>query len=318
MWWLTLVACGPAAEEVDVRDSLDAPTAQLDADLIPQVADDWFRATNLYRTQDWALGLVSLARGLQGRRALPIDTPEVPAEPLLGGVVCAASYIAELASYEQCERGDTCTAQLTLRSCLLTDAYARGKMQLRVSEQQGADFDRGSLEIEFDDFRTDDPLRAGFASELDGIILVEGTTFSEREREEIVYLADFRTRELDMGRRGVFGGGVVLDQQVRAGIRLAAESTEGAEEVSVEMVAFVDDDGDGIPTASVVIRMGLQELEGGELEGLTLVLEGAGGGWTCTWDTVDLQSDDLSTTTSSGFCIDPDGNRVGFSGTVEG
>lgn len=316
MWWLVLMACGPANDEVDIRDAFDAPTANLTADLIPQVADDWFRGTNLYDTQSWARSLVGITGGSRARRSLPIGTPEVPSEELLGGVICAASYIAELAAYEQCQRGDTCTAQLTLRSCLLSDTYARGKMQLRISEQQAADFDRGSLEIEFDRFRTDDPIRSGFATELDGLISIEGTTFTEREREEVAYLADFRIREFDMDRRGVFGGGITLEQQVRAGIRLVAETTEGAEEVSVEMVAFVDDDGDGIPTASVVLKMGLQELEGGELQGLTLVLEGAGGGWTCTWDTVELASDDRSTTTSSGSCIDPDGNRVGFSGTV--
>lgn len=317
IWMMLLGACKQADEPLEVLDELDNPTANLTAELIPQVVDDYMRNAETYRLEQFAFTLLDIAAGGRARTSQGLLADDsLPQQEFIGGAICAVGFIAELASYESCQPGQSCTAELTFNSCLMSDEYARGKLHMRVSHEQVDGLDRGELAIEFDDFRSDDG-RPGLATEVDGILSVEGAISEDLEREELIYTADLRTRLIDMRRRvPVFGGGVIEDIHVRAGMRVIVDNTPGSELASVEMLAYVDEDGDGIPTASVVLRMTVEELENGDLEDLTLEIIGAGGGWTCGWENVERISEDGVSWISSGFCTDPDGNEVDFSGTV--
>ncbi len=332
-----LFACnnGPMDAE-DVRAELDNPTARLDASTLPDVTDDFFlndeafdRETNAFSFLGSAesgarLGPEGMAERVRGF-ANASDLQDIAA-PALGDVFCATDFLLQLSSFEDCDRGNTCEVELVLKACLLRigedgDDSAKGKIRFTLREEERSDFDRGTLELGFEKWRYTEA--SGAWTQLDGLLAIEGTSWHDGSREELVYSADFSTRGFDPEARGVFRSGETYERIVRAAMRFVYEEVGSTETGSVEMLAWVDEDGDGREDATAVIRFSVEVSplgatdEDGTLTGFTAEVIDASGTWTCTWNVAEQVSDtDGTTWTSAGTCTDPDGETVNFDGTV--
>lgn len=319
-----------------VREHLDAPTARLTSGSIPDLTDDWFASRETWMGENMTFGWLDIFRGdssleptASARRVPRVSAVKRALEdlrtvenPLLGEVICASSFLLSLASYEDCSRGDTCEVELVVDSCLLSiagDEAAKGKIRLTIAEQQADDFDRGSFSIGFEKWRW--TLPDGAWGQLDGLVAIEGTSYHDGSREELLYTADFASKGFDPLERGLFKSGKEWDRSVRAAMRLLYEDVGGSQSGTVEVLAWVDEDGDGRPDASAVLRFSATTtaLDDGALAGFTMEVIDGNGTWTCTWEAAEEASDRSSTTWSSrGSCTDPGGQVVDFDGSVEG
>lgn len=310
----------------DVRAELDNPTARLSASSIPDVADDFFASKDAWGGEASAWGWVDLGRsnariGAEGMRDRVMDRGNLErmVNPALGGIFCAADFVLQLSSFEECSRGDTCEVELVLKACMLNlagDEAAKGKLRFTLREEQQADFDRGSLSLGFEDWRY---TNGDFWAELDGLLAIEGTSWHDGSKEEILYTSDFSLRSVDPDARGLFRSGEVFERRARAALRFTYEDLGGSETGTVEILAWVDEDGDGREDGSVVVRFGVEvsPLADGTLAGFTVELIDATGTWSCAWTTAEQSSGDGGTTwTSGGTCTDPSGATVSFDGSV--
>lgn len=315
---------GPMTPD-DVRAELDNPSARLSAGNLPGVTDDFFASRESWAGETNAWGWVDGASGARigparmADRVLDRGNLERLVNPALGGIFCATDFVLQLASFEDCDRGDTCEVEFVLKACMMRlggDESAKGKLRFTLSEQTASDFDRGSLSLGFEDWRfTDGDLWA----EMDGLLAIEGTSWHDGSREEVLYTSDFSVRGLDPAERGVFRSGETFDRRVRAALRFTYEDLGASETGTVEILAWVDEDGDGRDDGSVVLRFGVEvsPFDGGTLAGFTAELIDAQGTWSCTWEVAEQTSDEGGTTvTSRGTCTDPAGETVSFDGSV--
>ena len=329
-----LVACGAQPLTPDeVRAEIDSPSGHLSAETLPDVADDFLLASDTWGSETSAWGWVDQAGGGGG------DVPpaarwvaEQAAEAgllednlanafFLADLFCATDFIVQLSEFEDCDRGETCEVELVLSSCLLrmgdNDPDASGKIRFTLSEEETAEYDRGSLELSFEDWRA--TRSDGYWGDLHGLIGIEGTSFSDRTREELLYSADFTHEVIDPEEVGLFNDGVIWSRRVKAALRFAYESDGVTDQGTVDLLTWVDEDGDGSPDGSVVMRFAVEAspLEDGTLVGATLELIDADGTWTCSWSLTEQTLEDGATRVSSaGTCTDPDGETVDFDGSV--
>ena len=332
-----LFACnnGPMDAE-DVRNELDNPTARLDASTLPDVTDDFFLNDEAFDRELGAFGFLGSAGsssrvGPQGMAQKVRDFASVEGlqdvgAPALGDFFCATDFLLQLATFEDCSRGNTCEVELVLKACLFRigengDESAKGKIRFTVREEQQQDFDRGALELGFEKWRYTEA--DGAWTQLDGLLAIEGTSWHDGTREELVYSADFSTRGFDPDARGVFRSGETFDLAVRAAMRFVYEQVGDTEVGTVEMLAWVDEDGDGRDDGSAVIRFSVDVSplgatdQDGTLTGFTAEVIDATGTWSCTWNVAEQTSDtDGTTWTSAGTCTDPNGETVTFDGSV--
>ncbi|MEZ4316802.1 MAG: hypothetical protein R3F61_04850 [Myxococcota bacterium] len=327
-----LFACnkGPMGPD-DVRAEMENPSGRLTAQNLPGVADDFFASSEAYDGESLAWGWVGNARGGGTSERLGPDRMADRVRDLanldgfvskgLGDIFCATDFLLQLSTFESCDRGNTCEVELVVKACLMRigedgDEAAKGKLRFTLREEQDRDFDRGSLSLGFEDWRFTD----GDAwAELEGLLAIEGTSWHDGSREEVLYSADFSTRGLDPDARGVFRSGETFDRRVRAAMRFVYEDDGTTETGTIELLAWVDEDGDGDEDGSVVVRFGVEvsTLDTGTMTGLTAELVDATGVWTCTWNVAEQLSDSDGTTwTSAGTCTDPNGESVSFEGSV--
>ena len=312
-----LMACNGPLSPDDIRTQLDNPTATLSADTIPDVTDDWFRSQAGYTGEKDAWGLVNLASGdpVNSFIDLPGNLGPSPyatlASAALGDVVCAVDFVAQLSTFDSCESGSTCKASFTFNSCLLDDEGAKGKIRFTITEENLSEYDRGSLKIEFINFRTTDA--SGIWDQLDGSIEIETTEYSDGLRSELIYGIDFKERTFDPEQRSLFQNGQLTEERIRAAFRVSAFDDGTQENLEVEMLAWLNENGNN--EESVVVRFDLGVFDD-SLVGASLELIDAAGSWTCTWESAEQQVGEVTTWISRGTCTDPDGETVTFDGKV--
>lgn len=307
MLLIALIACNNALDADDVRRQLDAPTARLTAATLPQVADDLVMSQRTVASERAAMGLQS--GGSRSSTARSAVDGFLGGGGALGTFGCAVGTAASIQSNE-CVRGQTCRTRFTFKSCLLDDPLADGKIRFTVEERERRDYDEGRLTVDFRGWQTSADENSVYRT--DGEIEVEARTWPNKE--EIVYTADFASSVRDAGVRG--DEGIQELVEVMAALRITSEDTAEGEDVSVEVLGWVDEDGDGVQDGSVVLRMSASIFDEGDALQTTLELVDAAGTWTCTYSVEEEQTSDGVVWTSQGSCTDPSGAPVDFEGVV--
>lgn len=307
MLLIALIACNNALDADGVRGQLDAPTARLTARTLPQVADDLIMSQRTVASERHAMGLQ--AGGSRSSTARSAVDGFLGGGGALGTFGCAVGTAASIQSNE-CRRGQTCRTRFTFKSCLLDDPLADGKIRFTIEERERRAYDEGRLTVDFRGWQT--AVDDSTVHRTDGEIEVEARTWPNKE--EIVYTADFVSSVRDAGARG--DEGIQEQVEVLSALRMTYEDTADGEDVSVEVLGWVDDDGDGVQDGSVVLRMNASIFDEGDALQTTLELVDATGTWTCTYTIQEAPNGDGVEWTSQGSCTDPSGATVDFDGSV--
>lgn len=315
-----------------VREHLDNPTAAASAKTLPRSSRDYFAAQRVSAAQSFAFFAKGLATG-NGADDAAISGAFSTAENTLskaglGDVICAGGFIADAATFDGCELGGDCDAELVLDSCIMRasgDDHATGKLVFRLksesSESLGEAFHRSELRLTFEDFEVTDGNEVDY---FDGILAIETTAHLDSEADEgnieVVIAADV-TQQRRRIERGWFDDGLMESHRATAGVRFTAAADDDSASVDVELLAFIDED-DNTREESLALVFGAdaQEVSPDKvLAEATLSVRGSNGDFTCTWGGAsEATAQGVVTVQSDGSCIDDDGETFEFSGTATG
>lgn len=310
MLFMLLVACNPSLKASDVRRELDAPSARLDASTLPQITDDLFQGSAARNGEASAWNWSGRADSSPSAGLMSPTRGPAVTQGLLGGVGCAVGTLASIDSSGDCGRGNSCKTKFVLRSCLLDDPLAQGRIAFTVEQKAKRDYDQGKVTIDFRDWGTSGA--EGYLDHLDGAIEVESTSWDDRD--ELIYTSDFTAGTWDLDAPA--SERVLNEQRVRGALRFVSETDGDDLEASVEVLGWIDEDGDGEDDGSIVLRLSTQVLDEGSFVGATFEVIDAQGTWTCSFTAAEESRADGTTWTSAGTCTDPDGNAVDFDGVV--
>ncbi len=294
MWFWMLAACGPAPMDADtIRELLDHPDGEVDATTMPQLADDLFGAGESLEAEDTAFWVKD---DVAGRRSV------------IGDIFCVADLVSEIAAFDSCQEGQDCTVELTIDGCIVRmagDEHADGKLTFTLSHSQDADGDHSSLELAFDRWRQS--ADEGLVGETHGVLAVEGFHAADGSQDELLYATDLRLRTIDPAEDGLFTNGVTWERHARAGMRLTTWSESATDGALLEVLAFVDPDGDGEADRAVVVELDAQHIDLGPTDVLDLEMgvRGTNGRFSCTFHAaVTDRGPDLTGYRASGTCVD--------------
>ncbi len=314
----TLAAgCDQRLTPEKVRDLLDHPKGKVSKDTMAKVTRDLFQADRATSFE----GLADLLKANQSSSSGSNAVPGLSAGVLedTADVFCVGGLVTEIATFDGCEVGDDCHADLTLDSCLLrvgdpgSDEDARGKIHFKLDNTTGSDADTSDLALQFDGWQSshdDTKLDA-----LDGLITLETVQKHDDSHTELVFASDVDAKVVDKT-HGFFEDGVDEHTHVEAGLRFVADSTDTSGSGSLEILTFVDDDGGHQDSVSIKLAA-----EGHQVDAQTatasasLQVVGANGTFECTWSAADEEgTPDGEKVSSQGQCTDEDGNTFDFSG----
>ncbi len=315
---LLFIACdtGPLSAD-DVREHLDNPTAIVDADTMALINDDVADASASFDAEAMAGAVKSSqsARVSAPRAFDPLLDPEVLDQAISGAVgstaldiLCVTGLLVEISEFDECEQGMTCEVELTIDSCVLRvgddgDEHADGKIVFTLTETAGPEFDQGTLSIDWQGWQVTDGDHIAW---LDGLLELQVTTWHHEVREEIIYSADLTARLLDPN-AGRFEDDVLDEDHVRAAMRITSLEEGATETVTLEVLAWVDADGDGREEETLVIAFDVSTTTLSDQVTSTeasLTVRGTNGAWTCTWEALEIDGEDQTATRSSGECVD--------------
>jgi hypothetical protein len=313
-------ACGPDyLTPDDVRTHLLLPSGAVTEDTIGRATDDFFGAQDADGIEGYANFLKSSESGDSGASAYASGLLESEgnleaalaagvAEDV-GDIFCAASLVAAIASFDDCDESDTeCEVELVIDSCILrigdgADENARGRIVFNLSTQRSEGWSREALSLSFEAFETSNA--DGNMDYLGGLITIEATEIGDGY-EEVIFAADVDTQERSLD-RGLLDDGIIWRHRVTAAMRFLHQEGVDRESGSLEIVAFVDDT-DDTRDESVVIQLEAESRrvdENTELAGATLIVRGSNGAFTCTWEAASREGDGGdSSYESAGACID--------------
>lgn len=218
-----------------------------------------------------------------------------------GSVACALGAVTSFR--DECRPGNDCTVSFNFHSCLLDDANASGRIKFTVRERTTRRFDRGTVTMDFRKWQT--TLDEDTVSHVDGVVEVEATRYDTRDT--LLTVAEFE--------HGVhtLAGDVLREESVRGALRIVSEDQEDGEDITIEVLGWVDEDGDGEDDGSIVIRVKASVLEDGDYLDVRFEVEDASGIWACAYTGIE---EDGEVWTSVGTCTDPSGDTVSFEGVV--
>jgi hypothetical protein len=324
--------CGPGYLTPDlVREHLENPKGMVDKNTVGRVAPDFFGAKEASLAEQGAFFTKSSqsGEGSGSNIAMGIVQNGTFSEALATGVIedvgdvfCAASLIAAIASFDDCDRGENCEAELEIDSCVLRigdegDERARGKLKFFIKNTTSGEFDRGELRIEFEDWET--TRNEEMLNHLEGILAIETTEYNSEEREEVIMSSDLLSQILRI-ERGFFDDGVEWASRLTAALRFS-EITEGSTTTGkLEVLAFVDetDDTRDESVAIVFESQSHQLSDTASLTEATLEVVGSNGSFSCVFNEAEEErADGVTVYTSSGDCVDEDGETFSFSAREE-
>jgi hypothetical protein len=313
-----------------VREHLDNPTAEANADSLPSAARDFFSAQRASQAESLAYFARGLAGNDTGSGALNGalgSADKAIAAAGVGDVFCAGGFVASAVGFDGCEFGDDCDAELTLDSCLLRaggDEHANGKIVFKLksesSDTAGVDYNRSELSLSFEDFEVTDGSEMDY---YDGLLALETSEYLDRnedaeDRVEVILAADL-THQRRTIERGWFDDGAITTERASAGVRFTSTASDDTASVSVELLAFTDED-DNARDQSLVLAFAAEAEEVSPdktLAEATLSVRGSNGDFTCTWSgAAEERTDESATVTSAGSCTDDNGDTFDFSGTA--
>lgn len=309
--------CGQRLTPERVRELLDAPTGDVSPETMGRVTRDLFGA-------DRATGAEALAQLIKadqgdggGNAVRPIPGVQTGVIEDAGDVFCVGGLVAGLATFDACELGSECDAEVTIDSCLLRvgdgDEAARGKIKFKLLNVVDSEFDRSTMKIEFQEWKAshdDDSLDT-----LDGQIALESTRATDDTSIDLVFASDF-DMNLVLKEHGLFEDGIEERTEVVAGLRFQASETEDSAQGQLDVLAFVDENGNR--EDSVTIRMAAESHRvdaDNATASATLEVIAANGTFACSWSGAEEAVDnDGVHVTSAGSCVDEDGETFDFSG----
>ncbi|MBI1948909.1 MAG: hypothetical protein HYS27_24695 [Deltaproteobacteria bacterium] len=310
--------CGQRLTPERVRELLDAPTGDVGPDTMGRVTRDLFGA-------DRATGAESLAQLIKtnqsdsgGNAVRPVPGVQAGVLEDAGDVFCVGGLVAGLATFDGCELGEECDADVTIDSCLMRvgdegDEDARGKIKFRLKNVIDAEVERSTLSIEFQDWMAshDDTTLDSFV----GQIALESSRAVDDSSIDLIFASDFDQR-LVRKERGLFDDGIEQETENVVGLRFQASETEDSAQGQLDLLAFVDEN--GVREDSVTVRMAA---EGHRVDAdnatasASLEIIGANGTFACNWSGAEESVDrDGVKVTSAGSCVDEDGETFEFSG----
>jgi hypothetical protein len=308
--------CGQRLTPELVRGYLDDPQGVVDNDTMTRVTRDLFRTDGATAAE----GFVNLLKLNQGggdtANALPIQTGVLED---MGDVFCVGGLVAGIATFDGCELGNECDAELTIDSCLLrvgeADEEARGKIKLGLKNSVVDDANKSELGVEFQGWESsiDDELLTTF----EGQIALEITQALDNDAIELVFASDFEAGQ-KRKERGLFDDGVEERTRMSAGLRFAAETDDLGGRGRLDILTFVDEDGGQSESVSVTLAAEGHRFDAGEATAsASLEVHGGNGTFVCTWSgsSSDANRDGL-VVESQGECVDEDGEVFSFEGTA--
>ncbi len=313
-----LVGCNAGPLTADqVRYELDNPTAAVGDDTMALITDDVADASSTFAAEDMAGAVRSsqTARMTAPRAFDPLLDPAVLDQAISGAVgstvldiFCLSGLLVAASEFDECEQGMTCEVELTIDSCVLRvgedgDENASGKIVFTLEESTTPEYDRGTLSIEWKAWQYTD---GDHIAHLDGLISLEVTDYHDELREEVIYSVDLVAQELDPS-AGRFEDDVLAEGHVKAAMRITTYEDDTVESVTLEVLAYVDEDNDGVDDATLVIEFDLTSTALDDqvtATDATLTVRGTNGSWTCTWEALEIDGEAATTTHSQGVCID--------------
>lgn len=326
MFLLALVACGPGyLTPEEVRDYIANPTGTVDESSMGLVADDYFAAQQGMGAGMLGFGVQSDQRGSDGGgitagTALGMGLPTVQ-KGTAGDVFCVTNLVAQLATYDACSRGDSCDVDLTIDSCLFRvgdegDELADGKLHFSLTEDTNADFDRGTLLLEFEGWEY--TLEDGLVDRTDGILGFEYTDYKTRSLSETILSVDIERAHIDPAQDTLFNNGHVWDQRASAAVMASFEELEDGETASLDILAFTGSESEELDEW-VVMGFDYESTWASDTSATfdaTMTVTGSNGSFECVWSAQADQDAGTSTYTSEGVCTDEDGDTVEWNNTV--
>ena len=324
--------CSDVLTPEKVREHLADPQAAVDNGTMGRTARDFFSAQRASSAQSLALFTRDSSDSSSNLAAAWMAGDESFRRSMsfaggddFGDIFCAANLAAAILTFNGCETGANCEANLEVDSCVLRigeggDANARGKIVFNLKNTTNAEFQRTELRLTFEDFEisADDDT----ADYFDGLLALETTEFLDRDtdatdRVEVILAADLTQQRRRVERFPVFDDGKISSTRASAGLRFTANESDAENSVTVELLAFVDDD-DNTRDESVVLRFAASSNEISAertLADATLEVEGSNGVFSCTWSAAseNLSGDDGGgSVDSAGSCVDEDGKTFSF------
>jgi hypothetical protein len=316
---LGLTACGPGyMTPDDVRAHLALPSGSVAPDTIGSATDEFFLAQRASETETQAFFFkddgAAAAAFANGSMSNAVGVSNAAS---LGDVACAAGLVASLSKFDECSVDEDCEVSVTLNSCVLRvagDDNARGSIKFRFKNEVEPEFRQSELTLEFQALEFSE---AGASAFLEGAVAVEFTEIGD-EHVEVILSADvdFQVRGFD---RGFFDDDIQERVQIRVALRFTASATEDAQQGRLEILAFVDVDGE---QESVVLTFAAESRQidsDTTLAGATLSVRGTNGAFECTWAAASERLDvDSATYESEGNCVDLEtGDTFDWSDRVE-
>lgn len=315
----------------EVRAELDNPSGSVDDGSMVAIADDWFGAGSAFEAEDMA-GILKTSQSRRARTGTPLDVivaPEVLDNALNFGaastvvdIFCVTDLITDISEFDDCETGTTCEVELTIDSCILRlgddgDDLAKGSITFTLSETTTAEYNRGELSIEFEDWQYSSGQIVDYT---DGLIALEFTEWLTEDRDEIIYSVDLTQKNINPDEDGVFTDGATWENRARAAMRITTLSEGATESATLELLAFVDIGNDGTQEDTLVITLDFTTTEVSDAvdsASLTLQVRGSNGSFTCSWQgAVAEQTEDTTGYHSEGTCVDDDtGETFNWNGT---
>jgi hypothetical protein len=305
-----LVQTGCGAERLTperIRTLLDAPTGDVTPDTMTLATRDLFQADRATSIENFAQVLKVAQSAEDG--AIIEDGKDV---------FCAAGIATDIATFDACAPGANCKSELTFDSCLLRlgdegDEDARGRIKFGIENSVDADAARSNLSLAFEGWestRDDTMLDA-----LDGVISLETSQATDLSSVDLVFLSDLDVKG-KRKTRGFLDDGIEEQVNVSVGVRFQAQETVESQSGSLEVLAFVDENGER--EQSVTIRMAAEShLVDAESATASASIEvvGSNGSFACNWSAAEeAVAADGSHVSASGECIDENGDSFTFTG----
>jgi hypothetical protein len=307
--------CASRLTPDEVRALLDDPRGTVSVDSMPAITRDLFLADRASAVEN----IANILKTDQGGGGDGGGDGEEGAVEAIGDTWCVGNLVASITSFDGCDRGNECQAELTIDSCVLRvgdpgiDEAANGSIQFKLDNRADGDVANTALSLEFrgwESSRDGDTLNA-----IDGLIAVDTVVNDAEDSAEVVVATDIDARVRNK-ERGFLDDGYVEQAHLQAGLRFLADSSDTEASGSLEVLALLDED--GRREQSVVIRLAA---EGRQLDAAnatasaSLEVEGENGKFSCTWVGTEQRGDrDGVTVTSTGQCTDENGEVFSFDG----
>ena len=309
--------CNQRLTPDEVRSLLDEPKGTVSSAVMPSITRDLFMTDRATKAE----GLANILKSDHSGGGDGGGDGEEGAGEAIGDTFCVGGLVASAASFNECQDGNDCKAELTIDSCLLrvgdpgADEAANGKIVFKLDNSVDGDVVDTSLSLEFSGWessRDDDTLDA-----IEGLIALDSLIDGANDHAEVVFAADLDARVRNK-ERGLFDDGYVEQTHLQAGLRFTADSTDTSAQGSIEVLAILDEDGSR--EESVVIRLtgeGHQIDAENATAGAALEVRGENGTFSCTWSATSQEGDrDGVTVASTGQCTDENGDVFEFDGTA--